>query len=88
MKHEAAPRPVSQTNETFVEIIENEYGTDAARQVIGKAAVRETVPFGNQFMSELPMSITNPKATTPGGLTATTNNGIASLDDSSSNDVA
>jgi hypothetical protein len=88
MKQEAAPRPRSETDTSFAQIIEKEYGADATRQVIGEAAVRQTLPFGDQFMSNLPEIPTDPKATTPGGLTSTTNNGVASLDDSSSNDVA
>lgn len=88
MKQEAGPRPQSETNESFAQIIENEYGTEAARLIVGEAAVRRTLPFGDQFMSDLPEKIADPRATTPGGLTSTVQNGVAGFDDSSSNDVA
>lgn len=88
MKQEVAPRSQSETDTSFARIIEKEYGAGAARQIIGEAAVRQTLPFGDQFMSDLPEIPVSPKSTTPGGLTSTTNNGTASLDDSSSNDVA
>lgn len=88
MKQEAAPRPQSETDTSFARIIEKEYGADAARQIIGIAAVRQTLPFGDQFMSDLPEIPANPVATTPGGQTITTDGGQASLDDPSSNDVA
>lgn len=88
MKQEVAPRPQGETNESFAQIIETEYGADAARNIIGEAAVRRTLPFGDQFMSDLPEIPASPVATTPGGQTVTTNSGKASLDDPSSSDVA
>lgn len=88
MKQEAGPRPQSETNESFAQIIENEYGTEAARQIMGEAVVRRALPFGDQFMSDLPEIPANPVATTPGGQTVTTDGGKASLDDPSSSDVA
>lgn len=88
MKQEIAPRPQGEIDESFAQIIEKEYGTEASRQIIGEAAVRQTLPFGNQFMSDLPEAPANPVATTPGGQTITTDGGRASLDDPSSSDVA
>lgn len=88
MKQEVAPRSRSETGTSFAQIIEKEYGTGAARQIIGEAAVRQTLPFSDQFMSDLPEIPANPVATTPGGQTITTDGGQASLDDPSSNDVA
>ena len=88
MKQEAAPRPQSETDTSFVRIIKKEYGLDAARHIIGEEAVRRTIPFGDQFMSDLPETIADPRATVPGGLTATVRGGVAGFDDSSSNDVA
>lgn len=69
MNQEAAPRAQSETDKSFAQIIENEYGADAARQLVGETAVRQTLPFGDQFMQELPHTFPDPKATTPGGRT-------------------
>ena len=88
MKQEAAPRPQREIDQSFAEIISQEYGTDAARQTMGETAVRQALPFGDQFMSDLPEIISDPRATTPGGLTATVKDGAAGFDDTSSNDVA
>lgn len=87
MKQEVAPRSQSETDVSFARIIKKEYGAGAARQIIGEAAVRQTLPFGDQFMSDLPEIPADPKATNQGGQTSTISNGAASLDDSSSNDV-
>jgi hypothetical protein len=88
MKHELATHNQHQVDESFAHIIENEYGTSVSQKVLGETAVRQVLPFGDQFMSMLPHVSSNPRATTPGGLTSTTDKGVASLDDSSSNDVA
>jgi len=88
MNQEAAPRSQREIDQSFAEIITQEYGADAARQVMGEAAVRQTIPFGDQLMSDLPEIPASPLATTPGGQTITTDGGRASLDDPSSNDVS
>jgi len=87
MKQELAPRD-NQIDDSFAQIIEKEYGSRSLQQSIGAGVIHRTVPFGEQFMSPLPEVAANPAATTPGGLTATTDRGTASLDDSSSSDVA
>lgn len=88
MKQEAAPRSQREIEQSFAQIVENEYGADAARSIVGEAAVHHALPFGDQFMSDLPEIPANPVATTPGGQTITTDGGRASLDDPSSSDVA
>ena len=87
MKHELATDDQRQINKSFAEIIENEFGPSASQKTLGETAVRQAMPFGDQFMSMLPHISSNPRATTPGGLTSTTDRGVASLDDSSSNDI-
>jgi len=69
MKQEVSPRPQSEIDKSFAQIIEEEFGADTARQAIGEAAIRQTLPFGEQFMRELPHLFPDPKATTPGGRT-------------------
>lgn len=88
MNQEASPRSQREIDQSFAEIISQEYGTAAARQIMGEAAIRQTIPFGNQLMSDLPEIPASPLATTPGGQTITTDGGRASLDDPSSNDVS
>jgi len=88
MKQKVVLRPQREINESFAQVIEKEYGTGAAQQIIGEAAVRQTLPFSDQFMDKLPELAADPRATTPGGQTVTTRNGTPGLDDPSSSDVA
>lgn len=85
MNKEAAPQ--SEVNQEFSEIIGREFGVEASKN-LGETAINHVELFGHQFMSDIIETVSNPKATASGGRTATIDNGQASLDDSSSNDVA
>jgi hypothetical protein len=78
--------PEIEIDDEFAEIIKREFSANATK-VLGETAISKIEPFGHQFMGDIIETQSDPKATTPGGLTSTISNGRASLDDPSSSDV-